>query len=286
MMGKNRNNKDNLDDSSTGSYLRDIRDIPTKSWKETRALFEEYAKTHDNDVRDEIAGSNLRLVVNVAKSFGRHFDNIELGDLIAEGNIGLLTAIDRFDVSRGFKFSTYAVPWIKVFMRRFITSQSYLPGGTFTKRGQIHRADTVLTQKLHRKPTNDEIADTLDKISANEVNNLRDFNSTPISLDFQIHHDDGRTTTLGEEMPDESQNPMETAEKEIDGDMLENAMKRALPLRTIIFLQLYYGNNEENREFTTVEIAKLFHCSKQFVNYTILEAQDKLREELMEQPRV
>ena len=156
---------DNVDafaDDSVRLYLREIGKIPLLTPEEEADLAQRVIKG-DKKAKDKLAEANMRLVVSIAKRYsGRGLD---LLDLIQEGNTGLLRAVEKFDPSKGFKFSTYATWWIRQAITRAIADQAR------TIRIPVHMVETInkvlrttrkLTTELNREPTNEEIAKELD----------------------------------------------------------------------------------------------------------------------------
>jgi RNA polymerase primary sigma factor len=162
----------------------------------------------DAAARERMINANLRLVVTIAR------DYINLGvpllDLISEGNIGLMKAIERFDPERGTKLSTYAIWWIKQTIKRALANQSKtirLPAKTIEKIAKMHRISAQMSKELGREPTEDELGNELG-IASEKLTQLRSVGLRPESLDAPISDDD--VTELGENVPDEqTQTPFE-----------------------------------------------------------------------------
>ena len=153
---------DDITDDSVRMYLREIGKIPLLSIEEENELAKK-AMEGNQRAKDKMAEANMRLVVSIAKRYSGR--GLELLDLIQEGNTGLLRAVDKFDPSKGFKFSTYATWWIRQAITRAIADQAR------TIRIPVHMVETInklmrtqrrLTQELNREPTNKELAKEMD----------------------------------------------------------------------------------------------------------------------------
>ena len=185
-------------------YLHDIGSIPLLSAKETEKLFKKYANG-DTSAREKLVESNLRLVVSVAKRYYNNGTNIEFLDLIQEGNTGLMKAVDKFKIEKGFKFSTYATWWIRQAITRAFADQSKtirIPVHMSEIINRIERTERKLTIELGRYPTEDELSlatgYSLEKIyEAKKTEN----NTTIVSLDTPTGNDDDFDTCLGDFIP-------------------------------------------------------------------------------------
>jgi len=173
----------------------------------------------DAAARERMINANLRLVVTIAR------DYINLGmplvDLISEGNIGLMKAIDRFDPERGAKLSTYAIWWIRQAIKRALAGQSKtirLPAKTIEKITRMRRVSAQMGNELGREPTEDELSEELG-IATEKVAGLRSVGLRPESLNAPVGADE--LTELGENVPDEyAQTPFESLrEKDFSGQI-------------------------------------------------------------------
>jgi RNA polymerase primary sigma factor len=162
----------------------------------------------DREARDLMIRSNLRLVVTIARDYTDY--GMPLLDLISEGNIGLMKAVERFDVTKGAKLSTYAVWWIRQSIKRALSNQSKLvrlPVHLSEKMSKMRRVALRMSEELGREPTDDELGAELG-IAAKKVSELRGIGVRPASLDAPIS-DDG-LTEFGESVADEeAQTPFE-----------------------------------------------------------------------------
>lgn len=143
----------------------------------------------DEAARERMIAANLRLVVKIAKDYSGR--GIDLEDLISEGNIGLMKAVERFDPDRGVKFSSYASWWIKSGMRRALASQTNdvrVPENLANRAFRMQREVEVMTGELRRRPTEEEIADRLD-LTVEEVRRLHDAAVSQVSLDDDAGED-------------------------------------------------------------------------------------------------
>jgi RNA polymerase nonessential primary-like sigma factor len=195
---------DAVERDSTTAYLNEIGLIPLLDAEAERALAER-ARAGELAARQSLIEANLRLVVNAARAYlGRGLPMI---DLIAEGNLGLIRAVEKFDPGRGFRFSTYAMWWIREAIEFALMRQTRavrLPVHVLRELAQVLRTNRELTRTLGRTPTLDEIARAAGKDVA-EVARLYRFNARVDSLDAALAADDERV--LGElvAMPDESE---------------------------------------------------------------------------------
>ena len=187
--------------SGVNMYLKEIGKIPLLTKDEEIKYFTEYCKTRDPELKNFLSESNLRLVVSVAKKYQNRGLNIL--DLIQEGNIGLLKAIDKFDPEKGFKFSTYAQWWIRQSVTRAIADQGKtirIPVHMVETINKMSRVSRELKEKLDREPTDEEIRKAMDlsKDAYEQVLRAK-FISEPDSLD-QFVRDDDKESTKGDFM--------------------------------------------------------------------------------------
>jgi RNA polymerase primary sigma factor len=188
-------------------YLREIGQTPLLTPQEEIDLAARIKKG-DREAHMLMIKANLRLVVKIARDYA----NLGLPslDLISEGNIGLMKAVERFDPAMGAKLSTYAAWWIKQAIKRALANQSKtirLPVYLLDKISKIRTASLQMSDELGREPTDDELAQEIG-ISRSKVSQLKTVSIRPASLDAPISHDD--STELGETVGDEdSQTPFE-----------------------------------------------------------------------------
>ena len=187
-------------DTAMKVYLREIGRIPLLTPKQEIELARKI-RNGDRNARTLMINSNLRLVVTIAKDYANR--GLPLLDVIAEGNIGLMTAVDRFEPSKGAKLSTYAAWWIRQSIKRALSNQSKtirLPVHLGDKIAKIHRVAFQMSQELGRDPTDDELAEETGIASA-KVSQLKTVSIRPTSLDAPINDDD--LTVFGETVGDE-----------------------------------------------------------------------------------
>jgi RNA polymerase primary sigma factor len=219
-------------------YLRQITQIPLLS-PEQEVKLALQIKRGDQRARTEMVIANLRLVVKMARDYANL--GLPLLDLISEGNIGLMKAVERFDPSKGSKLSTYASWWIRQSIKRALANQTKtirLPIHLVEKIGKIRRVSSQMTEELGREPTDEELAEEIG-LSSSKITALRCAALRPASLDEPIQ--DGESFQYGDIVSDEeSDNPFETLrDKDLLGE-IEDALE-VLDHRERIIINLRFG---------------------------------------------
>lgn len=228
----------NDEQESLGIYLRQISTIPLITVKEEIELADRI-KNGDDKARETMITANLRLVVKIAKEYSNI--GLSLLDLINEGNIGLMKAVERFDPTKGGKLSTYAAWWIKQSIKRALANQSKtirLPVHMVDRVTQIRRTSSELAERLGRDPSDDELAAEMN-LPVSRITLLKSVSRKPASLDSPLGDDEG--STLGEVVPDEkAANPYERLQsKSLVGDV--NSVLAQLEPREADIIRLRFG---------------------------------------------
>jgi len=226
------------------------------------------------ETKRELMEANLRLVVSIAKRYLNR--GLSLLDVIQEGNLGLMKAVDRFQFRRGFKFSTYATWWIRQAITRAIADNGRtirLPVHVIESLGKLEKERKVLRVELRREPSPEEIASRV-KMPPAKVRMLLDAQKTPYSLDMKIGEDEG--TELGEILSDRTAYTPE--DEALAGDRpkeVERALS-SLSDREKRVLRLRYGLGTE-REYTLEEIGRHLSVTRERVRQIESRALQKLR---------
>jgi RNA polymerase primary sigma factor len=228
--------------------------------------------------RNAFARANLRLVVRMAHRFRR--SGLPLSDLVQEGNIGLLKAVDRFDVSKGFRFSTYASWWIRHHVRRAVVNRARtirLPQHVHTLATKLHSGRADLRRELGREPTDSELANVLgidvDKLGATrQALGLR-----AVSLDAPLSEGDPRSVaeTLA---TDEEESPVDRLDLEAMTRRLRGAMLELAPMERDILRQRFGLDGAPER--TLAEIGQQYSLSRERIRQLQVEVLARMRDRL------
>ena len=254
-------------------YLKEIGRISLLSPEEEMNLSVRVANG-DEDAKNILAESNLRLVVSIAKRYvGR---GLLFLDLIQEGNIGLMKAVEKFDYDKGYKFSTYATWWIRQAITRALADQAR------TIRVPVHMVETInkmariqrqLTLELNREPSEEEIAKKMG-ISVDKVREVIKISQDPVSLETPIGEEDD--SHLGDFVPDErALTPMEYATNEILKEEIKSVLATLQPREQQV-LELRFGLID-GTSYTLEEVGKRFNVTRERIRQIEAKALRKLR---------
>jgi RNA polymerase primary sigma factor len=229
----------------------------------------------DTQARDELVQANLRLVISIAVKYQGH--NVPLEDLIQEGNIGLIKAASKFDYRKGFKFSTYAIWWIKQAIMRTLDNFSRsirLPSYIVAKMNKFDAIYAALCQELQREPRREEIADALD-LTVNQVEEILTFNADTISMDLPLS-DERAASTLGDLIEDPATGGEDGPIAElINEDLIAQFLKK-LPEREQKVLRMRFGLEDGERK-TLREIGDALDVTRERIRQLEIYAIKQLR---------
>lgn len=260
-------------DNSIKIYMREMGQFSMLSADEEIKLANRIAEG-DQSAKNELVEANLRLVVSLA----RHYQGCGLSyqDLIQEGNIGLIKAAEKFDVSKGFRFSTYASWWIKQALSRAIADQSRtirIPVHMTENINKFKKTERELLSQLNREPKIKEIADAMG-ISEKQAKEIQSYIVEPTSLDIQVGDDDD--TTIGSFIEDTHFiNPENAYIKESNGDVV-NAVLDTLSDREANILRLRFGIGGK-KAMTLEEVGKEYGLTRERIRQIEAKALRKLR---------
>lgn len=253
----------NRESISLEKYLHDIAKITMISPDEEIELAQKI-KLGDKAALEKLTKSNLRFVVSVAKQYQNQ--GLTLSDLINEGNIGLIKAAQRFDETRGFKFISYAVWWIRQSIMQAVAEQARIVRLPLNKIGGISKVNKTfsqLEQLYEREPTVDEIAESLD-IQSTEVNDSIRISGRHSSMDAPLSSDEDSNSMLDVYADDEV---LFNPDNELLNESLRNEIERSLAtlsFREAEVIRLYYGINCKS-PLTLEEIGEEFDLTRERV---------------------
>jgi RNA polymerase primary sigma factor len=242
------------------------------SWKERFSLEQQVCR--GDDARQHLIQANLRLVVSIAKKYTSY--GLTMMDLVQEGNIGLMRAVEKFDYTKGHKFSTYATWWIRQAITRAIADQSRtirLPVHMGEAISQVKRTSHKLQQSMQREPTPEEIADSMG-INPNKVRRTLEASMHPLSLEMPVGQEgEGRMGDFIED--DRISTPVEAAAAAMLREQIEEVLQK-LPERERKIIQLRYGL-KDGRYRTLEEVGVEFGITRERIRQIEAVALRKLR---------
>ncbi|WP_305883320.1 RNA polymerase sigma factor RpoD/SigA [Conexibacter sp. DBS9H8] len=250
-------------------YLRSIGRVPLLT-KEQEVELAQRIERGDMTAKQQMIEANLRLVVSIAKSYlGR---GLTFLDLIQEGSMGLIRAVEKFDYRRGYKFSTYATWWIRQAVTRAIADKGRtirIPVHMIEKLNRVSRAERQLLQQFGRDPSPEEIATEVE-MTTDEVRDILAMSLAPISLERPVGEEED--SQLGDFVEDLSQeSPFEQAAEHLRKENLRRALA-ALPQREREVIELRYGLSGK-RPYTLEEVGRTFNVTRerirQIENHTL-----------------
>jgi len=260
-------------DDPVRMYLKEIGRVPLLSWPQEVDLAKRI-ESGDQQAVQALSVANLRLVVSIAKRYvGR---GMHLLDLIQEGNLGLLKAVEKFDYRKGYKFSTYATWWIRQAITRAIADQARtirIPVHMVETINKLMRVERQLLQDLGRQPTPAEIAGEMG-IEEDKVREIQKIAQEPVSLETPIGEEED--SHLGDFIPDEeAQAPADAASMRMLKEQLEGVLD-TLTDREEEVLRLRYGL-DDGRARTLEEVGRVFGVTRERIRQIEAKALRKLR---------
>ena len=260
-------------DNSLKLYFKEMSAINLLTAEEEQALAARIAEG-DQSAKDELVEANLRLVVSLAK----HYQGcgISLQDLIQEGNVGLMKAAEKFDASKGFKFSTYAAWWIKQTITRAIADQSKtirIPVHMTENINRVRKVSRDLTTVLGHEPTDEEIAKELN-VTVEEVKLFKSYMADVTSLDIQVGEEED--TTIGSLIEDTNcVNPEKAAVKEAEKEILYSVLDTLSDREKDILIKRF--GLEDGKPKTLEEVGMTYNLTKERIRQIENKALMKLR---------
>ena len=254
-------------------YLKEIGKVPLLTFEEEREIAKRIEEG-DESAKAELTEANLRLVVSIAKKYtGR---NLSFLDLIQEGNLGLIKAVEKYDYMKGFKFSTYATWWIRQAITRAIADQARtirIPVHMVETINKLTKTKRILLQELGREPTDQEVAERMGVTEA-KVIEISKISQDPVSLETPIGEEED--SHLGDFLPDESSpEPSDAASLVLMKEQLNSVLDH-LTDREKRVLQLRFGL-EDGRQRTLEEVGHEFNVTRERIRQIEAKALRKLR---------
>ena len=254
-------------------YLREIGQIPLLSYEE-EIDYAQRVLNGEEEAKQKLIESNLRLVVSIAKKHTNR--GLKMLDLIQEGNMGLMKAVEKFEYEKGFKFSTYATWWIRQAITRAIADQGRtirIPVHMIETINKIKKESRIILQETGKEPTAEELATKLE-LPVEKVKSILEMNQDPISLETPVGSEED--SELGDFVEDDKfANPYDATTRILLKEQLDEVLK-TLNEREEMVLRYRYGLDDGSQK-TLEEVGKIFNVTRERIRQIEVKALRKLR---------
>lgn len=276
--GKYEYNKGDSSYDSIQMYLKEIGQYPLISGAQEKELAKRI-EAGDEEAKNLLARANLRLVVSIAKKYVGRSPDLTLLDLIQEGNLGLFKAVDKFDWTKGYKFSTYATWWIRQAITRALADQSR------TIRVPVHMVETIakykqvvrrLTQDLGRDPLPEEVATEMN-LEVDKIYQIEKIDQATVSLESPVGDDGDDKSKLGDFLADDKiLSPDQESSRRIIADQVKQILND-LPPKERKILEMRHGL-VDGITHTLEEVGKVFGVTRERIRQIEAKAHEKIRQ--------
>jgi len=260
-------------------YLLDIQKLPMISDPEEEKRLARRALAGDETAAERLVTANLRFVISYVKKYQGH--GLDLSELVAIGNEGLLKAVKKFDPDHGVKFISYAVWWVRQAVLKALAEQTRsvrIPLNQNSALVRMARAQSFLAQELGREPTDQEIATALNDTIDN-IRSARRMTSTEVSLDAPVERQDRSASTFGERVAGTGGGEIEEmTDCRLQREFIDRIFQRHLTPRERKILSLYYGLEEGSEALTLEKIGELLGVTRERIRQIRERAFEKLRD--------
>ena len=254
-------------------YLREIGQIPLLTYEEEIGLAQKVME-NDEEAKQKLIESNLRLVVSIAKKHTNR--GLKMLDLIQEGNMGLMKAVEKFEYEKGFKFSTYATWWIRQAITRAIADQGRtirIPVHMIETINNIKKESRIILQETGKEATSEELSRKLE-LPVDKVKSILEMNQDPISLETPVGSEED--SELGDFVEDDKfLNPYDATTRVLLKEQLDGVLK-TLSEREEMVLRYRYGLDDGSPK-TLEEVGKIFNVTRERIRQIEVKALRKLR---------
>jgi RNA polymerase primary sigma factor len=269
----------NAPSTAFDQYLLDIQKLPLIQEVEEERRLARRVQRGDEQAAERLVTANLRFVISYVKKYQGH--GLDLSELVAIGNEGLLKAVRKFDPDQGVKFISYAVWWVRQAVLKALAEQTRsvrIPLNQNSQLIKLARAETILAQVLRRDPTDDEIGRLIEE-TPETVRATKQMSSTEVSLDAPVDRSDREAATLGERFAGVDGGEIEdSTDCALMRSFLDRAFRKYLTARERKILSLYYGLDEGSEAMTLEKIGALLGVTRERIRQIRERAFEKLRE--------
>jgi len=265
--------------SAFDQYLQDIQKLPLIDDPAEERRLARRAQKGDEKAAERLVTANLRFVISYVKKYQGH--GLDLAELVAIGNEGLLKAVRKFDPDQGVKFISYAVWWVRQAVLKALAEQTRsvrIPLNQNSQLIRLARAETILAQVLKRDPTEHEISRLLEE-SPEQIRQAKQMSATEVSLDAPVDRSDREASTLGERFAGvDGVEIEERTDYKLMREFIDRVFRKYLTPRERKILYLYYGLDEGSEAMTLERIGALMGVTRERIRQIRERAFEKLRE--------